>query len=62
MRALGDPVRAGQTLVRVVHLDQIPKRLPLGSDSVSTLKTEYENRLKEIETWKEYSISSDFEE
>ncbi len=59
---LGDPVRAGQTLVRVVHLDQIPKRLPLGSDSVSTLQTEYETRLEEIRTWKEYSISSDFDE
>lgn len=59
---LGDPVRAGETLVRVVHLDQIPKRLPLGSDSVSTLQTEYETRLEEIKTWKEYSISSDFDD
>lgn len=59
---LGDPVRAGQTIVRVVGQDPIPKRLPLGSDSVSTLKTEYESRLAEMDTWKEYSFSSDFDE
>lgn len=58
----GDPVRAGQTIARVVHLDQIPKRLPLGSDAISILETEYESRLGKMRTWKEQSISSDFSE
>lgn len=58
----GDPVRAGQTIVGVVHLDEIPKRLPLGSDAIHILETEYESRLSEMGTWKEHGVSSDFDE
>ena len=58
----GDPVRAGQTIVGVVHLDEIPKRLPLGSDAIHILETEYEGRLSEMGTWKEHGVSSDFDE
>lgn len=57
----GDPVRAGKTIAQIVGLESIPKRLPLGSDSVATLKTEYECRLSEMDTWKNYSFSSDFD-
>ena len=57
----GDPVRAGKTIAQIVGLESIPKRLPLGSDSVDTLKTEYESRLSEMDTWKNYSFSSDFD-
>lgn len=57
----GDPTRAGKVIVRVVNKDSIPKRLPLGSDAIDILKNDYESRLLEMDTWKEESISSDFE-
>lgn len=58
---LGDPVKAGQTIVRTVSQEKIPKRLPLGSDAVDVLKKEYESRLDEMEAWKAYSFHSDFD-
>lgn len=57
----GDPVRAGQAIVRVASQDSIPKRLPLGSDAIDILQKEYESRLSEMETWKKDSFSSDFQ-
>lgn len=56
----GDPAKAGELIVRLVHEGTIPKRLPLGSDAVKIVRTALQDRLKEIDTVEKYSIQTDY--
>lgn len=56
----GDPARAAQALIKLVHEAALPARLLLGSDAVRIVAAEIDAQLKEIEDWKELSASTDF--
>lgn len=55
----GNPEKAGQLLVELIHSGKYPKRLPLGSDAVRIIETELRDRLAEMEAWKAESIKTD---
>lgn len=56
----GDPLKAGKVIVAVAQKDEYPFRLLLGSDAVRIVSEEMEARLKEIEDWKDISITTDY--
>ena len=56
----GDPDRAGAAIVRVVACDDPPRRLPLGSDALTTALTAGAARNAEAERWADVSRSTDY--
>ncbi|GAA2845970.1 short-chain dehydrogenase/reductase [Actinoplanes cyaneus] len=56
----GDPVRAAEAIVKVASLDDPPRRLPLGSDALSTALTAGAARNAEAERWADLSRSTDY--
>lgn len=56
----GDPMKAGELIVRLVQNGTIPKRLPLGSDAVKIVRSALQDRLKEVDDVEKYSIQTDF--
>lgn len=58
----GDPKRGALVIINAVESQQLPRRLLLGSDAVQIITKELTRRLEEIETWKNVSVQSDFQE
>ena len=56
----GDPARAAQAIIQAVEAEQAPFRLLLGSDAIEIVRTEYTQRLAEIEAWTHLSVTTDF--
>jgi NAD(P)-dependent dehydrogenase (short-subunit alcohol dehydrogenase family) len=56
----GDPARAAKIIIDIVHLDDPPLRLLLGSDAVELAEEASKARAAEAEKWAEVSRSSDF--
>lgn len=57
----GDPDKTGDVLIDVIEKDDYPFRLLLGSDAVKAVETSLQDRISEIEKWKEYSVKTDFD-
>ncbi|GAA3649065.1 oxidoreductase [Nonomuraea antimicrobica] len=60
-RQEGDPARAAETIVSLVHGDEVPLRLPLGSEAVERISGVYRRGLEEVERWAETARGADFE-
>ncbi|WP_458687551.1 SDR family oxidoreductase [Nocardia tengchongensis] len=58
----GDPVRAADVIVRLAHSEDVPLRLPLGSEAVERLSGVYRRGLAEVERWAEIARSADFDD
>ncbi|SEF37606.1 NADP-dependent 3-hydroxy acid dehydrogenase YdfG [Amycolatopsis pretoriensis] len=56
----GDPARAADIIVSLVHGDDVPLRLPLGSEAVERLTRAYRRDLEGVERWAETARSADF--
>jgi len=56
----GDPARAAKIIIDIVHLDDPPLRLLLGSDAVELAEEASKARAAEAEKWADVSRSSDF--
>ncbi len=56
----GDPVRAGEAMIKAVESASPPRHLVLGEIAYSGITGKLKERLSEIEAWKETSISADF--
>lgn len=56
----GDPQKAAQVLINIAERKVIPFRLLLGTDAIQLIRSELENQIKELEDWKEVSVSTDF--
>lgn len=56
----GDPARAAQVILNVAAMEQAPLRLPLGRDAMMVIEQADRVRLKELERWRELSVSTDF--
>ncbi|MEV0151473.1 MULTISPECIES: SDR family NAD(P)-dependent oxidoreductase [unclassified Nonomuraea] len=58
----GDPVRAAEIIVSLVHGEEVPLRLPLGREAVERISGAYRRGLEEVERWAEVARSADFED
>ena len=56
----GDPARAARLLVDLADRDELPLRLPLGSDALERVRDGEQRRLDEANAWAEYTQSTDF--
>lgn len=60
-RQEGDPVRAAEIIVGLVHGDEVPLRLPLGREAVERISGVHRRGLAEVERWAATARSADFE-
>lgn len=58
----GDPVRAGETMIRVTEMDKPPRHLVLGAWGYDAVTTRLKQALAEIEAWRATSLGADFPE
>ncbi|MGU3405904.1 oxidoreductase [Methylobacterium brachiatum] len=56
----GDPVRAGEAMIRVTELANPPRHLVLGAWGYEAVTSRLKQRLAEIEAWRETSLGSDY--
>ncbi|WP_192085392.1 SDR family NAD(P)-dependent oxidoreductase [Algoriphagus sp. Y33] len=59
-KQLGDPEKLAEVLLRIAELSNPPLHLPLGSDSYNAILEVRKNEAKEMEEWKDLSLSTDF--
>ena len=58
----GDPVRAGEAMIRVTEMENPPRHLVLGRIAYEAVTAKLRERLAEIERLKDESLSADFPE
>jgi NAD(P)-dependent dehydrogenase (short-subunit alcohol dehydrogenase family) len=58
----GDPAKAAQAILTVVHMEQPPLRLLLGSDAVQLARQIDNAKLAETDRWEQLSASTDFDD
>jgi NAD(P)-dependent dehydrogenase (short-subunit alcohol dehydrogenase family) len=56
----GDPQKAAQAIIKLAECEKPPFRLLLGTDAINIIRPELEAQLKELEDWKEISLSTDY--
>lgn len=61
-RQEGDPAKAAAIIVSLAHGEDVPLRLPLGSEAVQRISGAYRRDLLELERWAETARSADFED
>ncbi|CAM3203707.1 MULTISPECIES: oxidoreductase [Methylobacterium] len=58
----GDPVRAGEAMIRVTEIDNPPRHLVLGAWGYEAVTTRLNQRIAEIEAWRATSLEADYPE
>ncbi|MCJ2133418.1 oxidoreductase [Methylobacterium sp. J-026] len=56
----GDPVRAGEAMIRVTEIDNPPRHLVLGAWGFEAVTNRLRQSLAEIEAWRETSLGADY--
>lgn len=56
----GDPVRAGEAMIKVVEDGNAPRHLVLGEIAYNGVTSKFKERLNEIESLQQLSLSADF--
>jgi NAD(P)-dependent dehydrogenase (short-subunit alcohol dehydrogenase family) len=56
----GDPEKAARAIINIQENENVPFRLLLGRDAIELTSKELAAQIKEIEDWKEISLSTDF--
>lgn len=56
----GDPDKCGDVIIDAIEKENTPFRLLLGSDAVRIVTNALQQRIEEIETWKEESVKTDY--
>jgi NAD(P)-dependent dehydrogenase (short-subunit alcohol dehydrogenase family) len=59
---VGDPVRAGEAIIKAVTSDHPPLRLLLGKPALGLAQQKLDALRKDFEEWKETTLSADFPE
>lgn len=59
-RQPGDPVRAAEAVIRAVEQDEPPLHLLLGANAVRRVRTELEERMRELQRWEDVARGADF--
>ena len=58
----GDPVRAGEAIIKALESDHAPVHLVLGLIALETARTKIEKLSAELDAWEETSLSADYPE
>jgi NAD(P)-dependent dehydrogenase (short-subunit alcohol dehydrogenase family) len=58
----GDPVRAGQAIIKALESDNLPLHLVLGLIALETARNKIEKLSIELDAWEETSLSADYPE
>lgn len=58
----GDPVRAGEAILKALEADNPPLHLVLGLIALETARTKIEKLSMELDAWEDTSLSADFPE
>jgi len=58
----GDPVRAGEAIIKALESDKAPLHLVLGLVALETARTKIEKLSDELDAWEETSLSADYPE
>lgn len=56
----GDPDKSGDVIIDAIEKENYPFRLLLGSDAVKIVSNALQERLQEIEEWKDESVKTDY--
>ena len=56
----GDPVRAAESIIRIVEADNPPKHLVLGSIALDGVRNKLKETLAEVEAWADMSRNADY--
>jgi NAD(P)-dependent dehydrogenase (short-subunit alcohol dehydrogenase family) len=56
----GDPVRAGEAMIRVTESENPPRHLVLGAFGIDAVTSKLKATLAEVEAWRETSLATDF--
>ncbi len=59
-RQAGDPVRAGEAMIRITQAENPPRHLVLGEIGYNNVTNKLRERLTQIEEWRETSLAADF--
>lgn len=59
-RQEGDPARAADIIVTLVHGEEVPLRLPLGREAAERISGAYRRGLADVERWAETARAADF--
>jgi NAD(P)-dependent dehydrogenase (short-subunit alcohol dehydrogenase family) len=59
-RQPGDPARLAQALITLVNSPRPPQRLPLGTDTLETIRAKQAAVAEETAAWQELAASTDF--
>jgi NAD(P)-dependent dehydrogenase (short-subunit alcohol dehydrogenase family) len=58
----GDPVRAGEAIIKALESENPPLHLVLGLIALETARTKFEKMRSEIDAWEEISLGADYPE
>lgn len=61
-KQMGDPVRAGLAIIKVLESEHAPLHLALGQIALETARTKVEKLRAELDAWEETSLSADYPE
>lgn len=61
-KQVGDPVRAGEAIIKALQSDHAPLHLVLGLIALETARTKLEKLTAELDAWEETSLSADYPE
>ncbi len=61
-KQVGDPVRAGEAIIKAVEADDTPLRLVLGKPALGLAYKKLEAVKKDLDDWKDVTLSADFPE
>jgi NAD(P)-dependent dehydrogenase (short-subunit alcohol dehydrogenase family) len=61
-RQQSDPAKFGPALCRLVDAEQPPLRLPLGIDSIELIRDDMQSIARELDQWRELSLSTHVDE
>jgi NAD(P)-dependent dehydrogenase (short-subunit alcohol dehydrogenase family) len=61
-KQVGDPVRAGEAIIKALESDHAPLHLVLGLIALETARNKIEKLSAELDAWEETSLSADYPE
>lgn len=61
-KQVGDPVRAGEAIIKAVESDHAPLHLVLGRIALDTARSKIELLRRDLDGWEETSLSADYPE
>ena len=61
-KQVGDPVRAGEVIIKAVESENMPLHLVLGKVAVETARTKIELLRRDVDAWEKVALSADYPE